>query len=583
MKLSPPRLFRALQAAFIRATQISPSRVRVYIHVPSDRTSPQMHLKSLRFVKFKRFTEFTVDDLPNSARLIVLAGPNGSGKSSMFDGLKTWHWANGGAGGGWDESYGAKAGTESIGWSEHVQVEFHETVPAGPEDRKKLVYVRSAFRNEADFNIAGINRMASPLDQPRVTRLIDTDASVSDNYQRLILQTLDGVYSDGLPDEMTRVELRDRIIGKVRSAMAKVFPDLQLDGVGGVAGAADSVGTFYFSKGSSRRFLYKNLSAGEKATFDLILDAVVKAEYFDNSIWCIDEPETHLNTRIQAALLETLVELLPANSQMVLASHSIGFMRKGWEMAKSVPGSVCFVDLQGVDFDSPAIVRPVRPSRDFWARTLDVALGDLAHLMAPERIVLCEGRPPKHSNDKRAEFDASCYRQIFAEEFPDTDFLSVGSSNDVRDGTLEAGKAIQTIASGTTIIRVVDRDLLNADEVSAQEEAGIQVLSRRNLEAYLLDDEILAALCISLGRPDEIEAVKAIKAEAVQASVDRGHDPDDLKPAAGETYNGIRKLFSLSGAGSDWTAFAKATLAPLFGTQMLVYSELRRDIFGEGA
>lgn len=550
-------------------------------HPPFDRTGPQMRLRSLRFVKFKRFTELTVDGLPRSARLIVLAGPNGSGKSSLFDGLKTWHWANGGAGFSWDESYGAKAGTESISWPEHVQVEFHETIPAGPEDQKKLLYVRSAFRNEADFNVTGINRMASPLDQPRVARLIDTDESVSDNYQRLILQTLDGVYSDTLPPEMTRVELRDRIIGKVRAAMANVFPELQLDGVGGVTGAADSVGTFYFSKGSSRRFLYKNLSAGEKATFDLILDAVVKAEYFDNSIWCIDEPETHLNTRIQAALLETLVELLPANSQMVLASHSIGFMRKGWEIAKATPGSVCFLDLQGVDFDSPATLRPVRPSRDFWARTLDVALGDLAHLMAPERIVLCEGRPLKHDNDRRAEFDASCYRQIFAEEFPDTDFLSVGSSNDVRDGTLEAGRAIQTIASGTTIIRVVDRDLLNVEEVAAQKESGIQVLSRRNIEAYLLDDEILAALCNDLERPDEIEAVKKVKEEALRASVSRGHDADDLKPAAGETYNGIRKLFSLAGPGSDWTAFAKSTLAPLFDAHMSVYAELRRDIFGE--
>ncbi|MFC7500561.1 AAA family ATPase [Nocardioides sp. GCM10030258] len=539
-----------------------------------------MRLKSLHFVKFKRFTDLSIEALPASAKLIVLAGPNGSGKSSMFDGLKTWHWANGGAGHGWDESYGAKAGTESISWPEHVTLEFHEPVPAGPEDRKKLVYVRSAFRNEADFNIPGINRMASPLDQPRVTRLIDTDASVSDNYQRLILQTLEGVYSDTLPDQMTRLELRDRIIGKVRGSMSKVFPDLQLDGVGGVAGTADSVGTFYFSKGSSRRFLYKNLSAGEKATFDLILDAVVKGEYFDNSIWCIDEPETHLNTRIQGALLETLVELLPADSQMVVASHSIGFMRKAWEMTKTSPGSVCFIDLQGVDFDSAATIHPVVPSREFWARTLDVALGDLAQLMAPERIVLCEGRPAKNNNDKRAEFDASCYRQIFSKEFPDTDFLSVGNSNDVRDGTLEAGRAIQTIASGTTILRVVDRDLLNAAEVSDLAATGIRVLSRRNIEAFLLDDEILTALCEQNERPDAVEQVKQIKADALQASIEQGHDPDDLKKAAGQIYNDIRRLLTLSGAGSDWTAFAKATLAPLFSTDMNVYADLRQDIFG---
>jgi AAA domain len=268
-----------------------------------------MRLKNLHFKAFKRFADLSVTELPDSAKLIVLAGPNGSGKSSVFDGLKTWHWANGGPGGNWDESYGTKVGSVSMSWPDHVQVEFHEPLPSGSEDRKKLVYVRSAFRHEADFNVGGISRPASPLDQPRVSRLIDPDVSVSDNYQRLILQTLDGVYSDDLPLEMTRVELRDRIIGRVREALSSVFSDLQLDGVGGVAVGPDSLGTFYFSKGSSKRFLYKNLSAGEKACFDLVLDAVIKSEYFDNSIWCIDEPETHLNTRIQSSLLATLTSL----------------------------------------------------------------------------------------------------------------------------------------------------------------------------------------------------------------------------------------------------------------------------------
>ena len=74
-----------------------------------------MHLKSIHFNGFKRFTDLSITDLPSTARLIVIAGPNGSGKSSVFDGLKTWHWANGGAGGNWDETYGAKVGSESIG------------------------------------------------------------------------------------------------------------------------------------------------------------------------------------------------------------------------------------------------------------------------------------------------------------------------------------------------------------------------------------------------------------------------------------------------------------------------------------
>jgi hypothetical protein len=539
-----------------------------------------LHLKNLTFTGFKRFTDFKVDGIPETARLIVLGGPNGSGKSSVFDGLKTWHWAHGGQGHAWDETYGTKVGSQPVAWSQHVSVEFHEPIPTGQDERKRLVYVRSAFRNEADFNIGGITRLASPLDQPKVQRLIDTDVSVSDNYQRLILQTLDGIYSDDLPADMTRLQLRDRIIGRVRDALGQVFQDLQLEGVGGVTVGSDSVGTFYFSKGTARRFLYKYLSAGEKACFDLILDAVVKSEYFDNSIWCIDEPETHLNTRIQNTLLATIFDLVPANSQLVIASHSIGFMRKAWEIEKATPGLVAFIDMHGHDFDSPVSLKPVKPSRELWTRTLDVALGDLAQLMAPERIVLCEGRPNRGAGDARAEFDANCYRTIFASEFPETDFMSVGSSSEVSQDRLETGKTIQTIASGTSVVRLIDRDLRNEGEVAQLLEGGVRVLSRRHIEAFLMDDEVIDALCEHVGEAARAGEIKNIRDGAIAASVQRGNDPDDWKSAAGEFFIGTRRALTLTSSGSNWHAFATETLAPLLQPGMRVYDDLKQDIFG---
>lgn len=539
-----------------------------------------MHLKAVHLRDFKRFTDTHIQGFPESARLIVLAGPNGSGKSSLFDGLKTWHTANGLGGYSWDESYGAKVGRPSIAWSDHVTVEFHEPLPEGPEEKKKMVYVRSAFRNEADFSISSFNRLASPLDSPKVARLIDPDASVSDNYQRLVMATIDGVYSDDLPESMTRVEIRDRVIGKVQAAMVRVFPDLILMGVGGMTTGSSAVGTFYFTKGSSENFLYKNLSAGEKAAFDLILDAVVKGEHFDNTVWCIDEPETHLNTRVQADLLDALVELLPPNSQMVLASHSIGFMSAAWRLARRDPGLVTFLDMQGVDFDAPAIVTPVGVTREFWARTLDVALGDLAALVAPQHVVLCEGRPTKGPDDSRGEFDAACYRCIFAAEFPEVDFLSVGNSSDVQDNRLEAGRAIQTVASGTRTTRVIDRDLLDQTEAADAQARGIRVLSRRNIEAFLLDDEVLTALCSSQGRAGSAQDAVNIKRAALAASVRRGNASDDLKKAGSQIYNELRILLQLTQSGSDWNAFARGTLAGLLQPGLRAYDELKQDIFG---
>ena len=44
-----------------------------------------MRIKTVRLNNYKRFTELTIADLPETARLVVLVGPNGTGKSSIFD------------------------------------------------------------------------------------------------------------------------------------------------------------------------------------------------------------------------------------------------------------------------------------------------------------------------------------------------------------------------------------------------------------------------------------------------------------------------------------------------------------------
>ena len=48
-----------------------------------------MRFKSAVIKDFKRFTDLTLQGIPETARLTMLAGPNGSGKSSFFDALLT--------------------------------------------------------------------------------------------------------------------------------------------------------------------------------------------------------------------------------------------------------------------------------------------------------------------------------------------------------------------------------------------------------------------------------------------------------------------------------------------------------------
>jgi predicted ATPase len=532
-----------------------------------------MHISRVRARGFKRFHDLTIE-IPNAPRLVVMCGPNGLGKSSVFDALRLWHGGHR-SDEGWreDASYHRKTGEPAIQVNQMVEVDFVEGQMSG--DPRKLIYVRTAYRHEPDFQTNAIQRAGEVLAAPRAYRMIDSETKVSDNYQRLVAATFDDVFS-GRRDAMSVGELRDSHIGLARDAMLRLFPELELQGPGDPIGG----GTFYFRKSGRAAFHYKNLSGGEKAAFDLVLDLVIKTTAYDDTVFCLDEPELHLNTRLQGPLLQLLLDLTPATGQLWIATHSIGMMRKAQDLFEQNPSDVAFLDVEGQDFDQAVTLTPVPPSREFWNRVLKVALDDLADLVAPDRVVLCEGRPLDAANVAKAEFDARCYRRIFASDFPRTDFVSVGNALDVLQDRVELGRAIQTLVSGTVVVRVVDRDLRSEQELQDLQKTGTRVLTRRQLESYLLDRDVIQALCESVGHPEKCPDVLAALDKAVSKSVGRGNDHDDMKSAAGEFYVAARQMLALTSAGSTTEAFLADTLAPLLKPGMPAYSQLRSDLFG---
>lgn len=497
-----------------------------------------------------------------------MAGPNGSGKSSLFDAFAVWQQAHY-FGLNWDPKYHGRDPLMA-GWSNQVQI----TLDGSPT--KKSIYLRSAYRNDPEFELHSLQKLSDPAEHLRLRRMIDQDGAVSQNYQRLASDAFEDAF-DKEDESKTLKEFREGAVGEIGAAVRRLFPDLDLNTLGNPL----SEGTFRFTKGAIKGFSYKNLSGGEKAAFDLLLDMVVKRRTFNDTVFGLDEPESHMNTRLQGALLAELYDLIPDGSQMWVATHSIGMMRKAQELYRNHPGEVIFLDFEGHDFDHPVVLHPVAPTRPFWERVLRVALDDLSDLVAPQEIVICEGNPKASVPGKNEEHDARCYETIFGDQYPDTKFVSGGSSREVIGDRLRFASVFPKVIKGVTVRRLIDRDDHTPQDVFDLRKEGIWTLRRRHLEAYLYDEEVLRALYEKEGRLADFPAFQAAYAAEMDNSVNvRNNPPDDVKSVAPAIYSFVKKQLGLTRCGNDQMAFARNVLAHLIKPGMTTYDELRQDIFG---
>ena len=532
-----------------------------------------MRIKSLRLKNYKRFTELTIADVPETARLVVLVGPNGTGKSSVFDSflLKAKAAVNNYRLSGDTEEYYDKISqsenTHQV--ARRVGIEFHG-VGGGDVDWKSAFQVRSAYRTEADFRITNLRTTSSGDAEPRIARIIDRDESVSKNYERTVWKRLQDLDRDA-PEEVTIGAYRRESLGDLQKAMSGLFsdPNLLLQDFGGLKG-----GSFRFSKGNVADFHYKNLSGGEKAAFDVLLDVFVKRDEAKEAVFCIDEPELHVATALQGPLIASILELLREPSQLWVATHSIGIVREAYSMLRERPGEVVFLDFSGRDFDGPVTMKPSTPNRAFWENMYEVALADLSSLVAPQRVVICEGSKAKHVK----AFDARCYNRLFADEFSETLFISQGGSGEVIQS--EHLVAILTaVASGIDVGKLIDRDDMTDEERSKTIAQGIRVLRRREFEEYLYDQEVLRTFLRTEGC--EASVVNAVlgKREALIAGQT---GPKNIKDVSRQLFAAIRDTTGLPNLGNNREQFASQFLLPALRQTRTVYEELREDVFGSG-
>jgi len=308
----------------------------------------------------------------------------------------------------------------------------------------------------------------------------------------------------------------------------------------------------------------------------LILDLVVAKKDFNNTIFCIDEPELHMHTRLQSKLLNVLLDMIPENCQLMLATHAIGMMRGAYEIAQKKPDEVVFLDFNK-NFDEPQIIEPIQPDRIFWKNTYEIALGDLAELVAPDQVVICEGQPESYGATKNYAHDATFYNQIFAKEFPRTQFISMGNKHEVSSDKVGLKEVLPTLIHGLKVISLIDRDNRTDEGIKEQNEKGVRVLSLRNLESYIFDDEVLRKLAKTKRKEEKIEQLLKEKQKIIEEKGCR----DNFKPAKHGIYTTCINILDLIQCGDTPEEFMRFTLAPLITPDMEIYQILKKDIFGD--
>ncbi len=447
-----------------------------------------MKVTYLEVSNFKRFTNLKINlrDL-SDAKLVVLVGPNGCGKSSVFD-IFEQIGCRSKPGRTEDNTYLRKdVNSDWLATIESDLGSFSKTILAPMNS----FYLRSSYRHDPDFHTSSIQTKDELIkDTIRPKKMIDLDKRVQDNYERLIGTTVKELYSQN-KDNLSVPELREELIGEVKRVMQKVFPDLILEGVGNPL----INGQFLFTKGSSKNFPYKNLSSGEKGAFDILLDLIIKTKEFDNTVIAIDEPELHMHSSLQRNLLKETYRITPETCQIWVATHSIGFIRGALELFRADPSKVAILDFTNKNFDVLQEVKPIESTPQKIREIFTVAIEDLAEMVTPSKIIICEGSRNAPADSLKKEFDKRVYDKIFSGK--DVLFISGDNKTSAQKSGELLFKIIKEAGSIKEIYSVVDRDDLTEEEIKSHksQDATQLFLSRRSIENYLLSSEIIDLYC----------------------------------------------------------------------------------------
>lgn len=360
-----------------------------------------MKIKKLELINFKRFSHLTINHIPESAKLVLLIGANGSGKSSVFDAfdfLNKGHYKNINQAA---ESYYTK-------------------------DNKQPPIVNITLSDNSELNKAGLTNFSGDKSKagrfigrssirivPRITTNahvagIATDRDSPDSYIEhdtrfindvfLYIQTINQALQEPIfkGQQADTLKIFSDFINPLNSSLLKIFggtPKTTIQIVQFKDASPNSPPQLIFQKGQSK-ISYDLLSHGEKQVIILLLNFIVRQDYYKDAILFIDEMDCHLNTALQYNLIQEIVEKwIPKNSQLWTASHALGFI----DYARRTENSAT-IDLNLHDFDDKVELTPAF-KENLEVYNIAAPLELLSNLATEGRkVIFCENQNDKYYN-----------------------------------------------------------------------------------------------------------------------------------------------------------------------------------------
>jgi len=435
-----------------------------------------MRIKNIHIENFKRFTDLSITEIPETSKLVLVIGSNGSGKSSLFD---AFDWLNKGVNKGMPyngdegESYYRKNTISEpvvkIELGNGILIEKHGHFLLKGQDVVKNFLGRSSIRI-----VPRISNNANPTN-------VSSDKDSPDTYIENDTRFINDVF---LYIQQINNALREPVFSGKQADTLKIFRDFieplnksLLNIFGGDETTTIQIAEFQdatpgttakliFKKGASK-INYDLLSHGEKQVIILLINFIVRREYYKNSIIFIDEMDCHLNTSLQSNLLSEIVSVwIPDDAQLWTASHALGFI----EYAKNSP-IASTIDLNLLNFDTKKELLPL-PKDKLEVYEIAIPKSTIASILSGYKLVVVENKNDEH-------FNAALGQEGFL-------FLPANNNREV----------FLTVKGDKDKLGLRDRDYLRSDEIEQikQQLPNFKILLFSTFENYIYHPDNIAEM-----------------------------------------------------------------------------------------